>query len=121
MDSQCPCDAQRATSVRDSKAATGANRACQWPLDDLRQITEESLKGMVHSRLCGQRNPRDGEYDVSFFFPDPSMARRIRIASTFTLTVFHRGKADTLEIERDQMKAGWNYLGDTNLQKGKKP
>ncbi len=62
--------------------------------------------------------PRDGEYDVSFFFPDPSMARRIRIASTFTLTIFHGGKADTLEIERDQMKAGWNYLGRYKFTEG---
>ena len=62
--------------------------------------------------------PRDGEFDVGFFFPDPSMARRMRIGSSFTLTVFHGGKADTLEMERDQMKAGWNYLGRYKFAEG---
>ena len=62
--------------------------------------------------------PRDGEFDVGFYFVDPSMARRMRVGSTFTLTIFHGGKADTLEMERDQMKAGWNYLGRYKFAEG---
>lgn len=62
--------------------------------------------------------PRDGEFDVGFYFLDPAMARRFRIGSTFILTIFHGGKADTLEMERDQMKAGWNYLGRYKFAEG---
>ncbi len=55
--------------------------------------------------------PRDGEFDVSFYFPDQATAKREGIAPAFTLTVFHAGKVDTLKMERDLMKAGWNHLG----------
>ena len=73
----------------------------------------------MHSlRVWAAQMPRDGEFDVSFYFVDPAMARRIRIASAFTLTIFYGGKADTLEIERDLMKAGWNYLGRYKFAEG---
>ena len=64
------------------------------------------------------RIPKDGEFDVGFYFPDPSMAKRLRIGSRFTLTVFHGGKADTLKMERDLMKAGWNHLGRYTFAEG---
>ena len=57
------------------------------------------------------RIPKAGLFDVGFYFVDPSVARRARIGERFTLTVFHGGRADTLEMERDRMKAGWNHLG----------
>ncbi|MDP6040297.1 MAG: hypothetical protein QGG64_17225, partial [Candidatus Latescibacteria bacterium] len=55
--------------------------------------------------------PKEGEFDVAFYFLDPSMAKRMKIGSSFTLTIFHGSVVDTLEMERDQLKAGWNYLG----------
>ena len=64
------------------------------------------------------RIPKEGEFDVGFYFLDPAMARRMRIGNNFTLTVFHGGKVDTLEMERDQMKAGWNYLGRYKFSEG---
>ncbi len=64
------------------------------------------------------RIPRDGEFDVGFYFIDPAMAKRMRIGARFTLTVFHGGKVDTLEMERDQMNAGWNHLGRYTFAEG---
>ncbi len=64
------------------------------------------------------RIPRDGEFDVGFYFPDPAIARREGIGTTFTLTVFHADKVDTLEMERDLMKAGWNHLGRYKFVEG---
>ena len=120
-DFQCPCGVQRATSGPDSKGATGANRACQWPLGDLRQIIEESLKGMVHSLRFGQRkSPEDGEFDVSFYFVDPAMARRIRIASTFTLTIFYGGKARYPRNRTRPDESGMELSGSIQICRGRR-
>ena len=57
------------------------------------------------------RIPRNGEFDVSFYFLDPAIAKREGIGTAFTLSVFHTSKIDTIKMKRDQMKAGWNHLG----------
>ena len=55
--------------------------------------------------------PKAGEYDVAYYFLDPNMAKRMRVGATFSLYITHGTVTDTLLLERDQMKAGWNHLG----------
>ena len=55
--------------------------------------------------------PHTGDYDVAYYAMDPRMWRRFRGAKVFALTVFHGGKVDTLTLERDELKGGWNLLG----------
>ena len=62
--------------------------------------------------------PKTGEFDLSYYFPDQATAKREGIAPTFTLSVFHAGKIDTLKMKRDQMKAGWNHLGRYKFVEG---
>ena len=64
------------------------------------------------------RIPQAGAFDVGFYFPDPATAKRERIGARFTLTVFCGGQADTLDMERDRMKAGWNHLGRYKFAEG---
>ena len=64
------------------------------------------------------RIPKAGAFDVGFYFPDPARAKREGIGARFTLTVFCGGKADTLAMERDRMKAGWNHLGRYKFAEG---
>ena len=64
--------------------------------------------------------PHEGDYDVAYYFIDPRMARRFRLnlASSFSLTVTHGGKVDTLALERDQLRSGWNVLGRFHFAEG---
>ncbi len=64
------------------------------------------------------RIPKAGAFDVGFYFPDPATAKREGIGARFTLTVFCGGRADTLAMERDHMKAGWNHLGRYKFAEG---
>ena len=62
------------------------------------------------------RLPRSGTYDVAYYFVDPNMARRFGLASRFSLIVFHSGGSDTLSLERDTLRAGWNVLGHYHVE-----
>lgn len=62
--------------------------------------------------------PKAGLYDVAYYFVDPNMARRFGIGQKFTLLIFHSNGIDTLAIERNDLKAGWNVLGKYNFTVG---
>jgi ABC-type transport system involved in multi-copper enzyme maturation permease subunit len=57
------------------------------------------------------RLPHEGDYDVAYYFIPSRMRRRFRLASRFTLRVFHGSQIDTLELEAGELKGGWNLLG----------
>lgn len=62
--------------------------------------------------------PKAGEYDVAYYFLDPGMARRLRVGKNFSLFMFQGSVVDTLRLERDNLKAGWNLLGRYTLEAG---
>ena len=57
------------------------------------------------------RLPHGGDYDVSYYFIPSRMRRRFRLASEFTVRVFHGTEIDTLVLEAGELKGGWNLLG----------
>ncbi len=57
------------------------------------------------------RIPQDGEYDVAYYYPPQQMRRRLRLSKSFELRVTHGGGVDTLQIESEHLKGGWNLLG----------
>ncbi|MDP6777845.1 MAG: hypothetical protein QGI83_13885, partial [Candidatus Latescibacteria bacterium] len=57
------------------------------------------------------RLPHSGEYDVAYYYIMPRFGRRMGLAKSFTLTVTHEAEVDTLTLEHDQLKGGWNLLG----------
>ena len=57
------------------------------------------------------RLPHGGDYDVSYYFIPSRMRKRFRLASEFTVRVFHGTAIDTLVLEAGELKGGWNLLG----------
>ena len=57
------------------------------------------------------RIPQDGEYDVAYYYPPPQMRGRLGLGKWFELRVTHGNGIDTLRVESEHLKAGWNLLG----------
>ena len=64
------------------------------------------------------RLPHGGDYDVYYYFVHPRFSRRLRMATEFSLSVSHGGEVDTLAVEADRLKGGWNVLGRYRFEGG---
>ena len=64
------------------------------------------------------RIPQDGEYDVAYYYPPPQMRGRLGLSKSFALKVSHTNGSDTLRVESEHMKAGWNLLGRFSFSEG---
>lgn len=62
--------------------------------------------------------PHEGNYDVAYYFPPPQMTRRLGLGDRFEMTVTHGVRVDTLEVDREHLKAGWNLLGRFRFEAG---
>lgn len=61
------------------------------------------------------RMPRTGEYDVAYYFlPEATAWARSGVwglASGFEITIHHGDDARTVNLNTDELVAGWNLLG----------
>lgn len=64
------------------------------------------------------RLPHSGDYDVYYYFLHPRFSRRMRMASEFSLAVCYGDEVDTLAVESNNLKAGWNVLGRYRFEGG---
>ena len=64
------------------------------------------------------RLPHSGDYDVYYYFVHPRFARRLRMATEFSLAVCHGGEVHTLAVEADKLKGGWNVMGRYRFEGG---
>ena len=64
------------------------------------------------------RIPQDGEYDVAYYYPPPQMKRRLGLGNAFQVSVAHEAGQDTLKLESEHLKAGWNLLGRFTFKEG---
>ena len=69
----------------------------------------------------GQRRGRGERLRAgAFVFANEADNRRfgLDLAGSFTLTVFHGGEADTLELKGEELNGGWNLLGRFQFEEG---
>ncbi len=64
------------------------------------------------------RIPQDGEYDVAYYYPPPQMKSRLGLGNAFQVSVAHEAGQDTLKLESEHLKAGWNLLGRFTFKEG---